>query len=102
MDEFVASANNMQVVSTFVVGATFGIFLCIANSWSSFLQVVATVLMPEDNGRVIIFREFLYASLTTFLCLSLLMCLVKCHNCVKQVKAIKIKPVRKIIIQKRI
>lgn len=86
MEGFVEAAANMHIVSTFVVGAAFGLFLCIGTAWSSFLQALATLLMPSDDGGWVVMRELLFACITTFLCILLLISLIQAQKCIRRVE----------------
>lgn len=83
MDAFSLSAHNGEMRNTLVIGATFGIFLTFGNAWSIFLEQVAFVILPEkadDTQGNEVLRLLLYASLTSFICLTLLVTLVQCNR----------------------
>ena len=89
MDAFSTTASEMRIHTTFVIGATFGIFLTIGDVWSSFIKTVVTVIMPDHNGSSEVLGGFIYASFTSVLCLALLICLVKAD---KYIQTIRINP----------
>lgn len=75
MDEFTASARQMRLRGTLVVGATFGAFLTIGNAWSAFLEAAVEAMVPAQESNVL--TQLLYAALATLVCLLLLFCLIK-------------------------
>lgn len=83
MDAFAQSAQNGRMRQTLVIGATFGIFLTVGNAWSAFLEAAVRAIMPvrsdETEGSVAV-RELLFASLASFICLFLLVTIIKCDN----------------------
>lgn len=92
MDQFSNSANNLRMRSVLYVGATFGIFLTIGNAWFVFLQAVVFRIMPSEapvfiNGiymdEINVLREFVFALLATFICVLLLLCIVKTNQCME-------------------
>ena len=83
MDAFAQSAQDGRMRQTLVIGATFGIFLTMGNAWSAFLEAAVRAIMPvradETEGSIAI-RELLFASLASFICLTLLVTIIKCDN----------------------
>ena len=92
MDQFSNSAHQLRMRNVLSVGATFGVFLTIGNAWFVFLQAVVFRIMPSDTPVVIngiymdeinVLREFVFASLATFICIILLICIVKANQCME-------------------
>lgn len=100
MDAFTQSAQTGRMRDTLVIGATFGIFLTFGNAWSAFLEQLAYVIMPEqtdDTQGSQATRLLLYASLTSVLCLLLMLGLMNCNRAAdRATAAINRKNVRRI------
>jgi len=75
MEDFQASARKNNVVSTVVIGGTFGIFLTFGHAWSDFLKEGIVSLLPNHEDVVI--QSLIYAISASFFCVVLLFLLIR-------------------------
>ena len=75
MEDFRDSARKNNIVSTLVIGGTFGIFLTFGHAWSDFLKEAIISLVPNHENELM--QSFIYALSATFFCLFILFILVR-------------------------
>lgn len=75
MEDFRDSARKNNLVSTVVVGGTFGIFLTFGHAWSDFLKEAIIYLIPNHENEVM--QSLIYALSATFFCILLLVILMR-------------------------
>ncbi len=79
MDKFKQSAENLSIINTLSIGATFGIFLTLGRAWSEFIQTVVTAILPKNDGEGTVINATVYAISTSIICLLSICLLVKCE-----------------------
>jgi len=82
MDNFHTSAKEFELVNLFITGATFGIFYSFGQAWTVFVQSVVVAITPTDFNPVI--KELIFACMTSFICISLILCIVYIDRQIKQ------------------
>ena len=75
MEDFRDSARKSNVVSTVVVGGTFGIFLTFGHAWSDFLKEAIVSLVPNHENEIM--QSLIYALSASFFCIFLLFILIR-------------------------
>lgn len=85
MDAFTSSAKEMDIVSTLVIGATFGAFLAVGYAWSDFLKALSNTIIPEDDSELA--HAGLYACLTSIICAFIIICVHQVHKAFLQFKS---------------
>ena len=91
MDQFTSSLEKSELTYTVIIGATFGLFLTIGQSWAAFFHAIAMYLVPPTYD---ILQELVYAGITSSVC-TILICVVfrikSCTNYVVKKSKISIK-----------
>tara|TARA_B100000482_G_C12572757_1_gene284653 strand:- start:438 stop:851 length:414 start_codon:yes stop_codon:yes gene_type:complete len=75
MEDFRESARKSNIVSTLVIGGTFGIFLTFGNAWSDFLKEAIVSFMPNHDNEVV--QSLIYALSSSFFCVLILFLLIR-------------------------
>ena len=75
-DNFRTAAQNYQVRSTLVIGASFGIFLTFGQAWSEFIKESIIAMIPQDQENEFV-KATIYAIGATMICTIAMFAIIK-------------------------
>lgn len=80
MDQFGEQAQRLNIRSTILTGATFGIFLMVGQAWSSLTGATADAILPDRDGLLNEALKTLFSSVFGAFLLAMLFRVDACCN----------------------